>query len=67
MKQYFQKSWLTKDVVWKGMMILALFALALQLLLDTTEWLHGDQSAFSWQRTLKSFLINYPNLLLITY
>ncbi|MEM8970086.1 MAG: sensor histidine kinase [Bacteroidota bacterium] len=67
MKQYFQKSGLAKDVVWKGMMILALFALAIQLLLDATDWLRGDQSAFSWQRTLKSFLINYPNLLLITY
>ncbi|HAS40822.1 MAG TPA: hypothetical protein DCS93_10100 [Microscillaceae bacterium] len=51
----------------KLLLLLALYAIGLQLIIDFSSWINGNQSGFAISETLRDFLVNYPNVLLLCY
>ena len=51
----------------KVLLLLAIYAIGIQLFLDISYWLDGETGIFNWGRLISQFFFNYPNLLLLSY
>lgn len=49
------------------LLLLALYAIGFQLVIDFSNWLQGNLAGFTFLKSITRFLINYPNLLLVCY
>ena len=52
---------------WRLLLLLALYAVGFQFVLNISDWLRHEEQSFSWSKSLVQFSINYPNLLLLSY
>ena len=52
---------------WRLFLLLALYSLGFQFVIDLSDWLQGTKSDFSISSVVLPFFVNYPNLLLLFY
>ncbi|MEO1052272.1 MAG: histidine kinase [Bacteroidota bacterium] len=52
---------------WKLLVLLATYAIGLQLVIDFSRWFRDPTYSFSFFRFFISFFINYPNLLFVCF